>query len=78
MQLEYPTVDAKSVDYAMKLNKKAVLLVEAKALDDSLDDVKGVTQVVGYAANDGIVVYVDQRYQVARTEASRNARLRTS
>ena len=55
VQLEYPTVDGKSVDYAMKLNKKPVLLVEAKALDDSLDDVKGITQVVGYAANDGIV-----------------------
>mgnify|MGYP000623482652 CR=1 FL=1 len=55
VQLEYPTVDAKSVDYALKLNKKPVLLVEAKALDDTLDDVKCVTQVVGYAANDGIV-----------------------
>jgi len=55
VQLEYPTVDGKSVDYALKLNKKPVLLVEAKALDDTLDDVKAVTQVVGYAANDGVV-----------------------
>jgi predicted transport protein len=55
VQLEYPTIDGKSVDYALKLNKKTVLLVEAKALDDTLDDVKCVTQVVGYAANDGIV-----------------------
>lgn len=55
VQLEYPTVDGKSVDYALKLNKKPVLLVEAKALEDTLDDVKCVTQVVGYAANDGIV-----------------------
>lgn len=55
VQLEYPTVDGKSVDYALKLNKKPVLLVEAKALDDALDDVKAVTQVVGYAANAGIV-----------------------
>ncbi len=54
VQLEYPTVDGKSVDYALKLNDKPVLLVEAKALGDSLDDVKAVTQVVGYAANDGI------------------------
>jgi len=30
-------------------------LLEAKALDDTLDDVKAITQVVGYAANDGIV-----------------------
>ncbi len=55
VQLEYPTVDGKSVDYALKLNRKPVLLVEAKALDDPLDDVKATTQVVGYAANDGIV-----------------------
>jgi len=55
VQLEYPTVDGKSVDYALKINKKVVLLVEAKALDDPLSDVKGITQVVGYAANAGIV-----------------------
>ena len=55
VQLEYPTVDGKSVDYALKLNRRPVLLVEAKALDDALDDVKAITQVVGYAANDGIV-----------------------
>jgi len=55
VQLEYPTVDGKSVDYALLINRKAALLVEAKALDDPLNDVKGITQVVGYAANDGIV-----------------------
>jgi len=55
VELEYPTVDGKSVDYALKINKKPVLLVEAKSLDDPLEDVKAITQVVGYAANDGIV-----------------------
>lgn len=55
VELEYPTVDGKSVDYALKLNKNPVMLVEAKALGDSLEDVKAVTQVVGYAANNGIV-----------------------
>ena len=54
VQLEYPTVDGKSVDYALTINKKTVLLVEAKALDDPLTDVKAITQVVGYAANDGV------------------------
>jgi predicted type IV restriction endonuclease len=54
VQLEYPTVDGKSVDYALTINKKAVLLVEAKALGDLLTDVKAITQVVGYAANDGV------------------------
>ncbi len=55
VELEHPTVDNKSVDYALKLNKKCVLLVEAKPFDDPLSDVKAVTQVVSYAANDGIV-----------------------
>jgi len=55
VELEYPTVDGKSVDYALKLNRKPVLLIEAKELDDALTDVKSITQVVGYAANDGIV-----------------------
>lgn len=55
VQLEYPTIDGKFVDYALKLNRKPVLLVEAKALGDSLEDVKAITQVVGYAANGGIV-----------------------
>ncbi len=55
VQLEYPTVDGKFVDYALKLNKKATLLIEAKALDDPLLDVKAITQVAGYSANDGIV-----------------------
>jgi predicted transport protein len=54
VELEYPTIDGKSVDYALKIDRKPVLLVEAKALDDTLDDVKAVTQVVGYAANNGI------------------------
>jgi len=58
VELEYPTVDGKSVDYALRLNRrpaKPALLVEAKPLDDPLEDVKSITQVVGYATNDGIV-----------------------
>lgn len=55
VQLEYPTIDAKSVDYALLINREPALLLEAKPLDDPLNDVKGITQVVGYAANDGIV-----------------------
>lgn len=55
VQLEYPTVDGKSVDYGLKLNKKCVLLVEAKPFDDPLTDVKAITQVVNYANSDGIV-----------------------
>jgi len=55
VQLEYPTIDGKSVDYALKINGKPILLVKAKGLNDSLGDVKDITQTTGYAANDGIV-----------------------
>lgn len=51
VELECPTIDGKSVDYALKIDGKPVLLVEAKPLNDPLRDVKSVTQVVGYAAN---------------------------
>ena len=54
VELEYPTIDGKSVDYAPKINRKPVLFIEAKPLNDLLTDVKSVTQVVGYAANAGI------------------------
>ena len=54
VQLEYPTIDGKSVDYAPKVNLKPVLFIEAKSLNDSLTDVKSITQVVGYAANAGV------------------------
>jgi hypothetical protein len=51
---EYPTVDGKSVDYALEVEGKPKILVEAKALGDSLSDVKALTQVVACAANAGI------------------------
>jgi hypothetical protein len=54
VELEYPTIDGKSVDYAPKINRKPVLFIEAKPLNDSLTDVKSITQVVGYASNAGV------------------------
>jgi len=54
VELEYPTIDGKSVDYAPKINRRPVLFVEAKPLKDPLTDVKSITQVVGYAANGGV------------------------
>lgn len=54
VQLEYPTIDGRSVDYAPKINRKPVLFIEAKPLNDPLTDVKFITQVVGYAANAGV------------------------
>lgn len=54
VELEYQTIDGKSVDYALKINRKPVLFIEAKPLNDALTDVKSITQVVSYAANAGI------------------------
>jgi hypothetical protein len=54
VQLEYPTVDGKSVDYAPKINRKVALFIEAKALNDPLTDVKKLTQIIAYATNAGL------------------------
>lgn len=54
VELECPTIDGKFVDYALRIDGKPVLFVEAKPLNDPLTDVKSITQVVGYAANAGI------------------------
>lgn len=76
VELEHPTVDGKSVDYAMKVNRKVVLHLEAKKLGDPLDDVKSITQVVGYAANDGIewcVLTNGIRYKVYKASEKASA-----
>lgn len=76
VQLEYPTVDVKSVDYAMKINRKPVFLLEAKQLTDPLDDVKSITQVVGYATNDGVewcVLTNGLRYKIYRASEKASA-----
>jgi len=76
VELEYPTVDGKSVDYAMKINRKPVFLLEAKQLGDTLDDVKSITQVVGYAANDGIewcVLTNGVRYKIYKASEKASA-----
>lgn len=54
VQLEYTTIDGRSVDYALKINDEPVLFMEAKPIGDPLDDVKSITQVISYAANAGI------------------------
>lgn len=76
VELEHPTVDGKSVDYAMKVNRKVVLHFEAKQLGDPLNDVKSITQVVGYAANDGIewcVLTNGVRYKVYKASEKASA-----
>lgn len=76
VELEHPTVDGKSVDYAMKVNRKVALHLEAKQLGDPLGDVKAITQVVGYAANDGIewcVLTNGVRYKVYKASEKASA-----
>lgn len=76
VDLEHPTIDGKSVDYAMKINQKVVLLLEAKPLGDMLEDVKAITQVVGYAANDGIewcVLTNGVKYKIYKVSEKANA-----
>lgn len=48
---EFPTVDGNEVDYALKLDGEPVVFVEAKRLNDSLNNIKEVTQVLNYATN---------------------------
>jgi len=76
VDLEHPTVDGKSVDYALKINRKVVLHLEAKQLGDPLEDVKSITQVVGYAANDGVewcVLTNGVRYKVYKASEMASA-----
>jgi hypothetical protein len=76
VELEHPTVDGKAVDYAMKIKQKVVLLLEAKQLGDTLEDVKAITQIVGYAANDGIewcVLTNGVKYKVYKASERANA-----
>jgi len=54
VELECQTIDGKSVDYALKIDGKPKLFLEAKPLNDPLVDVKSITQVVSYAANAGV------------------------
>lgn len=54
VQLEYPTIDRQFVDYALKLAGHPILFIEAKPLNDPLTNVQDITQVVKYAATDGI------------------------
>ena len=67
---EYATRDGGSVDYTLNLNGKRVIFVEAKALNDSLSDLRAVAQVVGYAADASVgwcIVTNGITYKVFRT-----------
>ncbi len=51
VELEYPTAGGKSVDYALKLDDRPVLFVEAKPLGTATDDPGAVAEVIGSAVS---------------------------
>jgi len=45
---------SKPVDYALLINGKPILFIEAKALEKNLSDIKWIRQTLGYAENAGL------------------------
>jgi len=55
VHLEYRLKSAdRPVDYALLLQRDAVLFIEAKALDDDLNDRRWASQIIGYAMEAGV------------------------
>lgn len=70
VEREYRVYDGTSLDYALKIDGKPSLFVEAKAIGKNLGDKQFVSQTVNYANNEGIVwcVLTDGlAYRVYRT-----------
>ena len=55
VEREVKVFDGTFLDYALKLEGEARLYVEAKGVNESLDDKKFIAQTVNYANNDGVV-----------------------
>ena len=76
VDVEHATVDGKAVDYALRIHGRVVLLIEAKSLGDPLTDVKAITQVIGYASNEGVdwcVLTNGMTYKVYRSTEKASA-----
>jgi hypothetical protein len=52
---EWRVFDGTSLDYALKIDDRVVLHVEAKGVKRSLDDKQFIAQTVNYANNEGVV-----------------------
>jgi predicted transport protein len=52
---QYKVYDGTRLDYALKLAGRPILFVEAKGLEQSLDDAKFIAQTVNYANNEGVL-----------------------
>ena len=55
VEREYRVFDGTFLDYALRLNGKPRLFVEAKALNKSLSDKPFIAQTVNYANNEGVL-----------------------
>ncbi len=67
---EYRVYDGTLLDYALKIDDKARLFLEAKPLSKSLDDKQFIAQTINYANNEGIVWCVltnDLLYRIYKT-----------
>ncbi|HEX4482648.1 MAG TPA: DUF5655 domain-containing protein [Solirubrobacteraceae bacterium] len=73
VDLEVKVFDGTFLDYALKLAGAPRLFVEAKSLDEKLDDKKFVAQTINYANNEGVVWCVltnGIRWRVYKTNES--------
>ena len=52
---QFKVYDGTRLAYALKVDGKPALFVEAKGLEQSLDDTKYIAQTVNYANNDGVI-----------------------
>ncbi|MBN1233283.1 MAG: type I restriction enzyme HsdR N-terminal domain-containing protein [Candidatus Coatesbacteria bacterium] len=53
VRLEFPTLAGKTADYALMIENKAKIFIEAKALKNPLNDPKDISQIDSYASNIG-------------------------
>ena len=69
---EYTTSGKGKVDLALLIDDKPVLYIEAKALKESTDDAKWITQTLNYAITDGVewcVLTNGATYRIFRSHA---------
>ena len=55
VEREYRVYDNTSLDYALKIDRKPRLFVEAKGIGKNLDDRQFIAQTVNYANNEGVL-----------------------
>lgn len=54
VEKERKVISGNFVDYALKIDEKPIIYVEAKKVNDDLTNFKIISQAIGYANDDGI------------------------